>query len=94
MNDPREQKRRKAVALRYNAEDDTAPRVVAKGAGIIAEKILALAREHRVHVHEDPDLTGLLAKLEINAPIPEELYRAVAEILAFVYRLNARMGKK
>lgn len=94
MSEPREHKRRKAVALRYNVEDDTAPRVIAKGAGIIAEKILALAQEHRVHVHQDPDLVGLLAKLEINAPIPEELYRAVAEILAFVYRLNERMGKR
>lgn len=93
MSEPSEPKRRKAIALRYNAEEDTAPRVIAKGAGIIAEKILALAQEHHIHVHQDPGLAGLLAKLEINVPIPEELYRAVAEILAFVYRLNERMGR-
>ncbi|MBP8128545.1 MAG: EscU/YscU/HrcU family type III secretion system export apparatus switch protein [Candidatus Hydrogenedentes bacterium] len=85
------ERRRKAVALRYDAAQDAAPRVVAKGTGLIAERILELAREHDVHVHEDPALVGLLAKLDIDAPIPETLYRAVAEVLAFVYRLNKRL---
>jgi flagellar biosynthesis protein len=80
--------RRKAVALRYEAERDSAPQVVATGQGELAERIVALAREHGVHVQEDPDLVRLLAKLDLGAEIPESLYRAVAEVLAFVYRLG------
>lgn len=84
--------RRRAVALRYDAERDAAPMVAASGQGLIADRIIALAREHGVHVHEDPDMVSLLAKLDLNTPIPEELYAAVAEILAFVYRVNDRLG--
>lgn len=84
--------RRKAVALRYDAEQDAAPKVVAKGAGVLADRIVAIAREHGVQVQEDPDLTALLAKLDLGAPIPEALYRAVAEILAYVYRVNRKAG--
>ncbi len=79
---------KKAVALRYDADRDGAPRVVAKGQRLIAEKIIALAKEHHIHVHEDPDLVAVLATLDIYSEIPESLYRAVAEILAFIYRLN------
>jgi flagellar biosynthesis protein len=80
--------RRKAVAIRYTAEEDSAPRVIAKGQGRLAERIVEIARAEGIHIQEDPDLVALLAKLDLNSPIPEELYRAVAEILAFVYRLN------
>ncbi len=87
------QKVRKAVALRYDTEEDTAPRIIAKGQRIIAEKIIALAKEHGIHVHEDPDLVAVLSKLDLNIPIPESLYQAVAEVLAFVYRLNKQQTK-
>jgi flagellar biosynthesis protein len=87
------EKRRKAVALRYQSGSDAAPKVVAKGAGLLADRILELAREHGVHVHEDPDMVEVLSKLNVDTEIPEALYRAVAEVLAFVYRLNARMGQ-
>jgi len=86
-HDPREIRRR-AVALQYDAQQQGAPRVVGKGAGYLAERILELAREHGIHVYEDPDLVAMLSELDLNAEIPEELYKAVAEILAFVYRLN------
>lgn len=79
---------RRAVALRYNAHSDPAPKVVAKGDRLLADRIIALAREHNIHVHEDPALASLLAKIDVDAYVPEELYRAVAEVLAFVYRLN------
>lgn len=82
------EKRPKAVAVRYQAGEDPAPRVIAKGQGRLAERILEIARAEGIHVQEDPDLLALLAKLELNSPIPEELYKAVAEVLAFVYRLN------
>jgi flagellar biosynthesis protein len=68
--------------------------VVAKGQRLVAERIIALAREHGVHVHEDPDLVAVLSVLDLNVPVPEELYHAVAEVLAFVYHLNRRMGER
>ncbi|HOE67298.1 MAG TPA: EscU/YscU/HrcU family type III secretion system export apparatus switch protein [Candidatus Hydrogenedentes bacterium] len=90
MIDPSKQPRRKAVALRYDRRKDQAPRVIAKGTGLLAERIIALAREHGVRVHEDPELVALLSKLDISVEIPEDLYRAVAEVLAFLYRLDRR----
>ena len=85
-----EPKRKKAVALRYKPTEDSAPRVVAKGQGQIAQKIIEIAQEHGVHIHEDPDLVEVLAALELGSLVPEELYGALAEILAFIYRLNRR----
>jgi len=82
---------KRAVALRYDAQSDAAPRVVAKGDRLLAERIIELAKEHDIHIHEDPDLVALLAKIDVDTFIPEELYRVVAEVLAFVYRLNNRM---
>lgn len=90
MHDERERPKR-AVALRYEADRDHAPRVVAKGDRLVAEQIIAVAQEHGIQIHEDPDLVAVLAKLDIDAQIPEELFRAVAEVLAFVYRLNEKM---
>jgi FlhB-like protein len=84
--------RQKAVALRYKAGVDSAPRILAKGQGFVAERIIELARENGVQVHEDPDLVGLLSRLDIQSEIPDNLYKAVAEVLAFVYRLNNRIA--
>lgn len=81
-----------AAALEYDAERDTAPRLVARGRAAIAEKIIALAREHNIPIRSDPGLAQLLIRLEIDEQIPLELYRAVAEILAFVYQANSRYG--
>ncbi|KAF0242061.1 MAG: flagellar biosynthesis [Planctomycetota bacterium] len=85
MNDPRV-----AVALRYLAGADDAPRVVARGRGEIAGRILALAREHGVPVHPDRDLVEALAALDVGAQVPPKLYEALAEVLAYVYRVNQR----
>ena len=89
-SDNRPIKPRRAVALRYDQQADAAPRIIARGDRLLAERIIELARAHGVHVHEDPDLVALLAKLPVETTIPEPLYRAVAEVLAFVYRLNQR----
>lgn len=80
--------RKKAVALRYDAEKETSPKIVGKGAGHLAEKMLELAREHNIPIHEDSDLVNILSKLELNDEIPASTYIAVAEILAFIYRTN------
>jgi flagellar biosynthesis protein len=88
MKKPLTDTRKAAVALRYNAATDKAPKVTAKGQGVVAEKIMALAQEHGVPMREDSDLVQVLAQLDLNREIPPTLYRVVAELLAFVYRLN------
>jgi flagellar biosynthesis protein len=79
-----------AAALKYDRQKDAAPRVSAKGRGSIAEKIIALAQENHIPIKNDPALVQVLSKLDIDEQIPVELYKAVAEILAFVYSLNGR----
>jgi flagellar biosynthesis protein len=81
----------KAVALKYDEKKDRAPRVIAKGRGEIAEKIVAIAKENNVPLYEDKNLVQILEALDLKTEIPPELYRAVAEVLAFVYRLNGKM---
>lgn len=80
--------RRKAAALKYERVRDVAPKVVAKGSGKVAEKIIEIAREHNIPIKEDPQLVAVLSTLELNRDIPPELYKAVAEILAFIYRMS------
>lgn len=91
---PKESKRpvrEKAVALRYRNEADEAPRVVAKGHGIIAQKIREIAERYNIPIRRDDDLVELLAQIDIDREIPVELYGAVAEILSWIYRANAEM---
>lgn len=78
---------REAIALAYG-QTDAAPRVVAKGKGLIAEQIIARAREHGVYVHESPELVALLTQVDIDEHIPPQLYMAVAELLAWLYRIE------
>jgi flagellar biosynthesis protein len=80
----------KAVALRYKPGLEQAPRVIAAGKGKIAEKIIRIAKEHNIHVHNDPDLVEILSELELNSEIPPELYVVVSELLVFVYSLNRK----
>jgi len=76
-----------AVALTYS-QTDAAPRVVAKGRGLLAEQIIARAHEHGVYVHESAELVSLLMQVDLDARIPPQLYVAVAELLAWLYRLE------
>ena len=90
MNDkPKPTPSRTAIALHYSGRG--APRVTAKGKGVVAEEILALAREHNIPLREDAALTGLLARIDLGDEIPEKLYVAVAEVIAFAYRLSGKM---
>jgi flagellar biosynthesis protein len=81
-------KKRAAVALRYDAITDKAPKITAKGHGLVADKIIALARDKGVPIREDPDLVQVLSQLDLEREIPPSLYQVVAELLAFVYQLN------
>lgn len=87
MNRPTDPKR-SAVALAYK-DADAAPRVVAKGRGLIADEIIARAREHGIFVHESPELVGLLMQIDLDDRIPPQLYAAVAELLAWLYVLES-----
>lgn len=79
-----------AVAITYES-GTYAPKVVAKGNGLIAEQIIAKAKEHKVFVHESKELVGLLMQVDLDDHIPSELYLAIAEILAWLYRLENNM---
>lgn len=86
-NPPIEEKdlRQKAIALKYDQSQGRAPLIVAKGMGDIAEQIIKLAEEHDIHIHESPELVEVLIRLELGDEIPESLYRAIAEVIAFAY---------
>jgi len=78
----------KAAAIRYRHRKDLVPKVVAKGSGKIAEMIIQIAVENNIPIKDDPCLVEALSRLDLYDDIPPELYRAVAEILVFVYRMT------
>ena len=82
-----------AVALKYDMERDSAPRVVAKGRGHVAENILAAAQKNAVPVYQNKTLVNMLMALEIDREIPPELYRTIAEVMAYVYRIDKKAKK-
>lgn len=86
---PGSRERQQAVALRYDTARDHAPRVLAKGQGPVAERILAIAQEHGIPLHEDRDLVHLLGALDLDVEVPPNLYKALAEVLSHLYRANA-----
>lgn len=77
-----------AVALHYDGKN--APAVIAKGSGESARQILAIAEKHNIPLREDPELLGLLARLDLGQQIPENLYLAVAQIIAFAYYISGK----
>jgi flagellar biosynthesis protein len=85
------ERQNKAAALKYRPGVDSAPSIVAKGRGSIAEKIIALARKHGIPIREDRDMVEVLSTLDMYEEIPPELYKAVAEILAFIYKMSGKM---
>lgn len=92
MNEPK-YTRKEAIALSYNPTDSNGPKVIAKGKGKIAENILENADIHNIPIYEDPNLVELLGQLDLNETIPEDLYQAVAEVFAFIYRLDEQHGE-
>ena len=89
MNSPTK-KQNQAVALRYEPRKDRAPKIAAKGRGRVAEEILELALQHNIPIREDKNLLQILSRLDLHQEVPGEVYKAVAEILAFIYRLSNR----
>jgi len=83
-----------ATALTYDPLGNAPPEITASGSGLIAERIVAIAREHHVPLHQDARLVEALARLEIGATIPHELYTVVAEVLAFVYAVDLEAGPR
>lgn len=81
-------KLQKAVALKYNKEKDKAPKIVAKGKGEIAKNIIKIAEENKLPIKKDEDLVELLSKIELDREIPENLYKAVAEVFSFIYNIT------
>lgn len=86
------EKPKTAIALEYNPQDG-APKVIASGRGLLAEKIIEKARESEVPIHQDDKLADTLSRLEIGDMIPPELYEVVAEILVFVDSMDKLKGK-
>ncbi len=82
---------RKAAALKYRHGTDAVPQLVAKGKGHIADQIVALAREHGIPIHEDRNMVEILSTLDLYEQIPPKLYKAVAEVLAFIYKMTGKM---
>lgn len=82
---------KEAAALKYKQGEDPVPRLVAKGKGKVAERIIEIARSHGIYIKEDKQLVEILSCLDMYQEIPEELYKAVAEILAFIYSMNKKM---
>lgn len=78
-----------ALSLHFNQRKDQAPKVTAKGKGLMAERIIELAREHQIPIKEDPDLVEVLSQVDVNQEVPPSVYRVVAELLAWVYKMNS-----
>lgn len=93
MGTDQDKKNKQAIALEYDPQDE-APRVIATGKGVLAERIIEKAKEASVPVHQDHKLANTLSKLEIGEMIPPELYDVVAEILVFVDAMDKIRGKK
>lgn len=83
-----------AVALRYEAETEGAPKVVAKGIGITADNIITLAQQQAIPIYKNKPLTQMLMVLELEQEIPPELYQAVAEVLSYVYKTEQILAMK
>ncbi|MDF2635844.1 MAG: type secretion exporter [Pelosinus sp.] len=93
MNKNQSDRPQQAIALTYQKSNNTAPKVVAKGTGFMAEKILSTAKQHSVPVYQNKTLASMLMAVELDREIPPELYQAVAEILAYIYHIDKKMNK-
>jgi len=87
----KEEKSKKAIAMRYDSAKERSPRVIAKGKGNVANNIIKVAQLHKLPIKKDEDLLELLSKVELDREIPENLYKAVAELFSFVYKVTKKI---
>ena len=80
----------KAVALKYDAELSGAPKVTAKGEGFTAENIIKIAKLHDIPIKKDEDLVELLSQLDVDREVPPEMYKAIAEVFSFIYKMTKK----
>jgi len=78
----------KAVALEYDSSRNSAPKVTAKGEGFTAENIIKIAKLHDIPIKKDEDLVSMLAELEVDKEVPQEMYKAIAEVFSYIYKLT------
>jgi flagellar biosynthesis protein len=90
----KKQELEKAVAILYDSQNTSSPKVVATGKGEVARRIIETAKNAGVHIQEDANLVELLSKIDLGDEIPTELYQTVAEVLAFVYKVNDKFKDK
>jgi len=81
---------KKAIGIEYKKETERAPHVIAKGQGFIAEQIIEIAKKNKIPIYEDPDLVEVLSTVDLYSEIPPVAYKAIAEILAFIYTMNEK----
>ena len=82
--------KQKAVALKYDAQTSSAPKVTAKGEGFTAQNIIKIASLHDVPIKKDEDLVELLSHLEVDREVPPEMYKAIAEVFSYIYKLTKK----
>lgn len=89
----KDNKTKQAVAISYDAKEDSAPKVIAKGQGYIAEKILETGLGHQIPVYQNQGLVNMLMAVELDKEIPPELYQAVAQVLVYIYKMDQSKAK-
>ncbi len=94
MKEKEKKSLKKAVSLQYEPARQEAPIITAKGQGIIAEKIIEIAKKNNIPIKDDPDLIEILSQLELDEQIPPAVYQVVAEIFSFIYHLNTQYRKE
>ena len=82
--------KKEAVALQYDKEKNAAPKVTAKGSGKTAQKIIEIAQMHEIPIKKDKDLLEMLSKVELDKEVPSEMYKAVAEVFSFIYKMTKK----
>ena len=82
--------KQKAVALLYDESVSSAPKVTAKGEGFTAENIIKIAKLHDIPIKKDEDLVELLSNLEVDREVPPEMYKAIAEVFSYIYKLTKK----
>lgn len=94
MNNEKVEPKSQAIAIHYDADKGQAPKVTAKGSGFVADEIIKIAKKNAVPIYQNQTLAGALMAVELDREIPAELFQAVAEVLAYIYRMDQKIGQK